>query len=109
MNASSCIVHRPAESDPGGSDLPARQTHAVEQSRIGLLELPEDAGGGSIRVNPEPLQDGQVTGSRTDPELELGAADLDPQHPGFGHAMLSARSGACGNQLLGREPPEQVI
>src|SRR5205085_2713668 len=74
-----------------GLDAWPAETGFPEQVRNRAGDLLEDAGSVPGGVDVQALQGGQVAAPLADPELQLGATDLDAQHPDVAHAISSLR------------------
>lgn len=74
-----------AEANAGGFDFPSAQLGLCEQRRKGRLDLIPDAGGTPRRLDDEPFQGQNASAPLAYSELELGATDLNAEHPRFSH------------------------
>ncbi len=100
LDAATSGINRAAEADAGGLDFITCETGLLEQRPEGGFDLVEDAGGAAVGVDLESVECPEGSITRPDPELELGAADLDAQERGLTHALQRAPAGAPYLRLL---------
>ena len=87
LNATILNVDRSSKSDSGRLDLPPIKFRLGEQSGNGVFDLFKNARGSARRIDRKAIQGVQASLPLANSELQLGAANLDPQRPEFRHAI----------------------